>query len=145
MDANGSCAVEIQAAVTHAIRGENTVSIGDLATRTGLPVKTIRYYSDIGLLPENGRSRGGHRRYTADALSRLRLIQRLRALDTPIAAIATVMTGERSLGDLVSCELDTVQAHIRELTWRQGMLQALDDCPELERLRRLALLAEVGD
>ncbi|WP_236653668.1 helix-turn-helix domain-containing protein [Streptacidiphilus melanogenes] len=121
------------------------MSIGDLATRTGLPVKTIRYYSDIGLLPENGRSRGGHRRYTADALSRLRLIQRLRALDTPIAAIATVMTGERSLGDLVSCELDTVQAHIRELTWRQGMLQALDDCPELERLRRLALLAEVGD
>ncbi|MQY40729.1 hypothetical protein SRB17_87620 [Streptomyces sp. RB17] len=32
------------------------MGIGDLAARTGLPVKTIRYYSDIGLLPESGRS-----------------------------------------------------------------------------------------
>ncbi|MCL7380500.1 MerR family transcriptional regulator [Streptomyces sp. 35G-GA-8] len=107
-------------------------------------MKTIRYYSGIGLLPKSGRSRGGHRSYTADALSRLGLIQRLRALDTPIAAIARVMTGERSLADLVTRELDTFQAHMRELTWRQGILRALDDCPELERLRRLALLAEVG-
>ncbi|GAA2689611.1 MerR family transcriptional regulator [Streptomyces lunalinharesii] len=130
--------------MTHGTQGEDTVGIGELAARTGLPVKTIRYYSDIGLLPESGRSRGGHRRYAADALPRLRLIQRLRALDTPIAAIATVMTGEHSLADLVTRELDTVQAHLRELTWRQGMLRTLDDCPEPERLRRLALLAEVG-
>ncbi|WP_377273185.1 MerR family transcriptional regulator [Peterkaempfera sp. SMS 1(5)a] len=130
--------------MTHDTQGENTVGIGELAARTGLPVKTIRYYSDIGLLPESGRSRGGHRRYAADALSRLRLIQRLRALDTPIAAIAAVMTGEHSLADLVTRELDTAQAHLRELTWRQGILQALDNCPEPERLRRLALLAEVG-
>lgn len=44
------------------------MGIGELAARTGLPVKTIRYYSDIGLRPESGRSRGGHRRYAADAL-----------------------------------------------------------------------------
>ncbi|MEU4929540.1 MerR family transcriptional regulator [Streptomyces yokosukanensis] len=130
--------------MTHGTHGEGTVGIGELAARTGMPVKTIRYYSDIGLLPESGRSRGGHRRYAADALPRLRLIQRLRALDTPIAAIATVMTGEHSLADLVTRELDTVQAHMRELTWRQGILRSLDDCPELERLRRLTLLAEVG-
>lgn len=144
MDASGSCAVEVQPAATHGTQGENTVGIGELAARTGLPVKTIRYYSDIGLRPESGRSRGGHRRYAADALPRLRLIQRLRALDTPIDSIATVMTGQHSLADLVTRELDTVQAHMRELTWRQGILWTLDDCPELERLRRLALLAEVG-
>ncbi|MGC0416135.1 MerR family transcriptional regulator [Embleya sp. AB8] len=125
-------------------QSENTVGIGELAARTGLPVKTVRYYSDIGLLPESARSRGGHRRYAANALPRLRLIQRLRALDTPIAVIAAVMTGEHSLADLVTRELDTVQAHMRELTWRRGLLRALDDCPEPERLRRLALLAEVG-
>ncbi|WP_406530007.1 MerR family DNA-binding transcriptional regulator [Streptomyces sp. I8-5] len=33
-------------------------------------MKTIRYYSDIGLLPESGRSRGGHRRATRSATSR---------------------------------------------------------------------------
>ncbi|MFF8423434.1 MerR family DNA-binding transcriptional regulator [Streptomyces sp. NPDC015680] len=46
------------------------MGIGELAARTGLPVKTIRYYSDIGLLPESGRSRGGHRRATRSATSR---------------------------------------------------------------------------
>ncbi|GAA1667539.1 MerR family transcriptional regulator [Streptomyces yatensis] len=124
--------------------GANTVGIGELAARTGLPVKTIRYYSDIGLLPESGRTPGGHRRYAADALPRLRLIQRLRALGTPIAAIAAVMAGERSLGELVSRELDAVQEQLREATWRREVLRALDDCPAPERPRRLALLAGVG-
>lgn len=87
VDANGSCAVEVQPAVRHGIHGENTVGIGEPAARTGLPVKTIRCYSDIGLLPESGRSRGGHRRYTADALSRLRLIQRLRAPRPPLRTV----------------------------------------------------------
>ncbi|MFE6495857.1 MerR family DNA-binding transcriptional regulator [Streptomyces sp. NPDC057748] len=32
------------------------MGIGELAARTGPPVKTIRYYSDIGLLPESGRA-----------------------------------------------------------------------------------------
>ncbi|WP_411127883.1 MerR family transcriptional regulator [Streptomyces sp. x-19] len=130
--------------MTHDTHGGTTVGIGELAARTGLTVKTIRYYSDIGLLPESGRSPGGHRRYAADALPRLRLIQRLRALGTPIAAIAAVTTGLRSLADLITHELDTVQAQMRELTWRQVALQALEDCPGPEQPRRLALLAGVG-
>ncbi|MBL1113385.1 MerR family transcriptional regulator [Streptomyces sp. 110] len=130
--------------MTGGTRGGNTVGIGELATRTGLPVKTIRYYSDIGLLPECGRSPGGHRRYAADALPRLRQIQRLRALGTPIAAIAAVMAGERSLAELVTRELDAVQEQLREATWRREVFRALDDCPGPERPRRLALLAGVG-
>ncbi|MFI0764070.1 MerR family transcriptional regulator [Streptomyces sp. NPDC021218] len=129
---------------TGGTQGGDTVGIGELAARTGLPVKTIRYYSDIGLLPESGRTPGGHRRYAADALPRLRLIQRLRALGTPIAAIATVTAGERSLDELVSRELDAVQEQLREATWRREVLRALDDCPAPERPRRLALLAGVG-
>lgn len=143
-DVNGSRAVEVQPAVTHDIQGGDTVSIGELAARTGLAVKTVRYYSDVGLLPESGRSPGGHRRYAADALPRLRLIQRLRALDTPIAAIAAMMAGERSLDELIAGELDAVQAQVREMTWRQEVLRALDDCPAPEHSHRLSLLAGVG-
>ncbi|BBJ40781.1 MerR family transcriptional regulator [Streptomyces antimycoticus] len=129
---------------TGGTQGESTMGIGELAGRTGLPVKTIRYYSDIGLLPESARTPGGHRRYAADALPRLRLIQRLRALGTPIAAIAPVMAGERSLPELVVRELDAVQEQVREATWRREVLRALDDCPAPERPRRLTLLAGVG-
>ncbi|MBU3865812.1 MerR family transcriptional regulator [Streptomyces sp. 4503] len=130
--------------MTDGTQDGGTVGIGELAARTGLPVKTIRYYSDIGLLPESGRTPGGHRRYASDALPRLRLIQHLRALGTPIAAIAAVMAGERSLDELVSRELDAVQEQLREATWRREVLRALDDCPAPERPRRLALLAGVG-
>ncbi|GAA0538247.1 MULTISPECIES: MerR family transcriptional regulator [Streptomyces] len=129
---------------TGGTQGGNTMGIGELAGRTGLPVKTVRYYSDIGLLPESARTPGGHRRYAADALPRLRLIQRLRALGTPIAAIAPVMAGERSLAELVVRELDAVQEQLREATWRREVLRALDDCPAPERSRRLTLLAGVG-
>ncbi|MER7399775.1 MerR family transcriptional regulator, partial [Streptomyces sp. NPDC000151] len=51
-------------------------SIGELAEQAGVTVKTVRFYSDRGLLPEAARSAGGHRRYGPEALDRLRLIRR---------------------------------------------------------------------
>ncbi|WP_189133600.1 helix-turn-helix domain-containing protein [Wenjunlia tyrosinilytica] len=114
-----------------------------MAARTGLPVKTIRYYSDIGLLPMAERSVGGHRRYAPQALERLRLVQRLRALDTPIATITQLATGERTLSDLLVGELDLVQSRLAELRWRQATLQALDNCSRPEQLRRLEVLSRV--
>ncbi|WP_338673767.1 MerR family transcriptional regulator [Streptomyces sp. SCSIO 30461] len=120
-----------------------TWTIGELAQHTGLSVKTIRYYSDIGLLPMAERSGGGHRRFEPEALEQLRLIQRLRALDTPIATITEVATGERGIGDLVADELGLVQRKLTELRWREATLRALDECSGPERLRRLEVLARV--
>ncbi|MFF5161340.1 MerR family transcriptional regulator [Streptomyces sp. NPDC000348] len=122
---------------------QNTWSIGELASSADLPVKTVRYYSDSGLLPEGGRSAGGHRRYGADALERLRLIRRLRALDLPVATIRRVVNGESQLAELVTGELEQVQSRLDRLRWQQATLQALDDCSDTERLRRLEVLARV--
>ncbi|MDX3214479.1 MerR family transcriptional regulator [Streptomyces sp. ME02-6991-2B] len=122
---------------------QDTWSIGELAAGTGVPVKTLRYYSDCGLLPVAARSAGGHRRYGPEAWERIRLIRRLRALDTPIATITRVVTGERSLGELVATELEVVQERLTELRWRQATLESLDDCPSEERLRRLEILSRV--
>ncbi|MDJ0347275.1 MerR family transcriptional regulator [Streptomyces sp. H10-C2] len=107
----------------------DTWSLGDLAAGTGVPVKRLRYYSDSGLLPVAGYSAGGHRRYGPEAWKRIRLIRRLRALNTPIATITQVVTGERSLGELVSTELELVQERLAELRWRHATLASLDDCP----------------
>ncbi|MEU2390344.1 MerR family transcriptional regulator [Streptomyces sp. NPDC007369] len=122
---------------------QDTWSIGELAAGTGVPVKTLRYYSDSGLLPVAGRSTGGHRRYGPEAWERIRFIRRLRALDTPIATITQVVTGESSLGELVATELEAVQERLTALRWRQATLQALDDCADEERLRRLEILSRV--
>ncbi|MFC8537458.1 MerR family transcriptional regulator [Streptomyces sp. NPDC057249] len=120
-----------------------TWSIGELAAGTGLAVKTLRYYSDSGLLPVAERSSGGHRRYGPEAWERIGLIRRLRALGTPIAAIARIASGEQAVGDLVANELAAVQEQLTQLRWREATLRALDECPDGERLRRLEILARV--
>lgn len=120
-----------------------TWTIGQLAARTGLPVKTVRYYSDIGLLPLAERSAGGHRRYRPEALEQLHLVQRLRALDTPISTLTQLVSGERSLGGLIADEMGLVRSRLTELHWRQATLEALDNCSGEERLRRLEVLSRV--
>ena len=55
--------------------------IGELAARTGLTPRTIRYYEEIGLLRGGqNRAKGGHRHYDGDDVERLALIARLRDL-----------------------------------------------------------------
>lgn len=121
-----------------------TFSVGDLASRTRLPVKTIRYYSDIGLLPQSDRSPGGHRRYGPAALERLRLIRQLRALEVPIAGIARVVSGELPLSELISAELSAATRGILRLRWREAALRALDEAvDDKERTRRLHLMERV--
>lgn len=121
----------------------DTWSIGQLARLTGLSVRTIRYYSDSGILPETTRSAGGHRRYGREALDHLLLVKRLRALGLPLPAIRQVLTGERPLGDVIAAELDRVASQLASLRWRQASLQALDGCTAEERVARLDLLARV--
>ncbi|MFE0106778.1 MerR family transcriptional regulator [Streptomyces sp. NPDC059009] len=120
-----------------------TWTIGELAARSGVSVKAIRYYTDIGLLPTVSRSQGGHRRYPPQALEQLQLIRQLRALDVPIAAITEVATGGRRLDELVTKLLENTRTELAELRWREAALQALEECSGQERLRRLRVLAKV--
>jgi len=57
-----------------------TMHIGELAEKTGLSLRTIRHYDDVGLLKPTGRTDGGFRLYTADDLRRLMLIRRMKPL-----------------------------------------------------------------
>jgi DNA-binding transcriptional MerR regulator len=65
--------------------------VGELAAATGLTVRTLHYYEQIGLLPASGRSTGGHRLYSSDDVSRLYRICLLRRLGFPLAEIATTL------------------------------------------------------
>src|ERR1700712_5822266 len=46
--------------------------IGELARRAGATPRAVRYYEELGLLPERGRPHGQHRMYDADDLARLK-------------------------------------------------------------------------
>jgi MerR family transcriptional regulator, thiopeptide resistance regulator len=54
--------------------------VGELAKRTGLSVRTLHYYDEIGLLSPSQRTDSGHRLYTAGDVVRLQQIKSLRAL-----------------------------------------------------------------
>ncbi|WP_199278310.1 MerR family transcriptional regulator [Arthrobacter sp. CAN_A2] len=54
--------------------------IGELAERTGLSLRTIRHYDEVGILPATARTDGGFRVYTEEDLERLMVIRRMKPL-----------------------------------------------------------------
>jgi DNA-binding transcriptional MerR regulator len=56
------------------------MQIGDVAERTGLSFRTIRYYGEIDLVVPSGRTRGGFRLYTEADVERLLLVKAVRPL-----------------------------------------------------------------
>ena len=63
------------------------LAIGYLAKKTGTKVQTIRYYEQVGLMPEPGRTDGGQRRYGNAELDRLSFIRHARQLGFSLDAI----------------------------------------------------------
>ncbi|MFJ8300026.1 MerR family transcriptional regulator [Streptomyces sp. NPDC094447] len=123
---------------------EGLWSIGELARRAGVGVKTVRYYSDRGLLPEAERSSGGHRRYGAGALDRLLLIRSLRGLGLPVPEVERVLAAggdpDGALEEAVSGQLREVESRLVALRWREASLRLLADGPPGERAERLRLV-----
>ena len=72
--------------------------IGDVARLVGTTPRTIRYYEEIGLLPEApARASGKHRIYTAAEVERLREVMRLRdLLGVSLDELKTLLTAEEA-------------------------------------------------
>ncbi len=72
--------------------GKGGLSIGDLATRTGLSVPAIRHYETLGLLAPL-RNAGGHRRYDKSDIRRLSFVMIAQSLGFSLAALRDVLAG----------------------------------------------------
>jgi len=62
------------------IGGPSLFTIEQVAARTGLTKRTLRYYEEVGLLPPTGRTEGNYRRYSEEDIQRLERIKNLRDL-----------------------------------------------------------------
>ncbi|MFE1441134.1 MerR family transcriptional regulator [Streptomyces sp. NPDC058739] len=118
-------------------------SIGELAEFAGVTVKTVRFYSDRGLLPEAGRSSGGHRRYGPEALDRLRMIRSLRSLDLPVPEVGRVLEREDLLEDAIDAQLRELSSQLSALRWREAALRLLQDSSAQDRADRLRIVGAV--
>lgn len=100
----------------------NQLTIGALAERTGLNVSAIRYYEEIGLVPQAMRRPSGHRVYSADAQDLLTLIRHCRdfgfSVEDTRALVSLAASDERDCADareIAQIHLDTVRAKLAEL------------------------------
>jgi len=119
------------------------LSIGDLARRSGCKVQTIRYYEQIGLMPEPGRTSGNQRLYGEKQADRLAFIRHSRELGFPLEAIRELL--ELSDDPNRSCEqADRIaRAQLREVEVRIARLTMLK--AELERMVRQCGRGRVAD
>ncbi len=67
------------------------MQIGEIAERTGLSLRTLRHYDEIGLLAPSERSEGGFRLYSREDLDKLLVIRRMKPLGFPLEAMQEVM------------------------------------------------------
>ena len=65
--------------------------IGQLAERTGLSTKTIRYYEDIGILPPADRATNGYRTYDSGVAERISFIQDAQSAGMSLAEIQEIL------------------------------------------------------
>ena len=100
------------------------LTIGRLARLTGMPVKTIRFYSDAGLLPPRQVSAARYRLYATEDQARLELIRTLRSVDVDLPSIRRLLDGQRGLRDLLRVQLEAVEATLRLLARRRAVLRA---------------------
>jgi DNA-binding transcriptional MerR regulator len=76
-------------------------TIEQVATRTGLTKRTLRYYEEVGLLPPTGRTEGNYRRYSESDVERLERIKELRdLLGFSLGEIRELLRAEEERGQI---------------------------------------------
>jgi DNA-binding transcriptional MerR regulator len=113
------------------------MTIGQLAARTGLAVRTLRFYADAGVLPEAARTEAGYRLYGPDAVARARLVRTLRDLGVGLDDVKRVLAAEASLADVAAAHARALDAQIRTLRLQRAVLGAVARSTGPEELQRM--------
>ena len=101
--------------------------VGELARATGVTVRALHHYDELGLLAPSERSQAGHRLYDEDDVRRLYRIVALRRLSLPLEEIGAVLEDESiTLADTVRRHLDRVERDLeRQERLRRRLQQIL--------------------
>ncbi|MGW7241036.1 helix-turn-helix domain-containing protein [Streptomyces sp. NPDC054804] len=127
--------------------GTGLFTIGELARATGLTVRTIRYWSDEGVLTPAGRSSGGYRLYDTGSFARLELIRTLRELGLGLAHVRAVLSGEQTVAEVAAAHVAALDAQIRSLKVTRAVLSTVarrgSSAEETTLMNKLARLSAV--
>ena len=99
--------------------------IGQVAEATGLPVKTVRFYCDEGLIGIVSRSPGGYRLFDPSVVGELGLIRTLRAMDVPLPELKKILDVRRAGHCNCGALKSSIQGRIRSIEHRLTELAAM--------------------
>jgi DNA-binding transcriptional MerR regulator len=108
------------------------MKIGEVAQRSGLTVKTIRFYCDEGLIHPISRSEGGYRLFGDEVFAELALIRTLKAMDIPLQDVRQILESRRSGVCTCTTLQDTIRTKAGEIEQKIAALRDLQS--ELEDL-----------
>lgn len=117
------------------------MQIGELGRRAGVSAKTIRYYEQIGIVPEPERTPSGYRDYDGSALERLEFIKAAQAVSLSLGEIREILafrdrdqTPCGHVTELMQEKVRSLSEHIRGLEQMKAELQSLlDRAPTLSQ------------
>jgi DNA-binding transcriptional MerR regulator len=113
------------------------LQVGELARRTGLTVRTLHHYDEIGLLKPSGHTEAGYRLYTAADVERLQQVLSLRSLGFSLEEVRDCLTRPDF------APLPVIRLHLAKLRGQIDLEQKL--CERLEALAaRLSAAGEVS-
>lgn len=122
------------------------IAIGELSRRSGVAVRTLRFYADRGLVVPAARSGGGYRLYEPGAVGQVALVRTLRDLGVDLATIARLLDREVGLADVAAAHAAALDAQIRVLRLSRdvALLAARRECTpeEMTQMHQLARLTE---
>lgn len=107
--------------------------VGELAEATGLSVRALHHYDELGLLAPSERSFAGYRLYGESDVRRLYRIVALRRLGLRLEEIGNVLDGNKlDLAETVSRQLEAVERQLDELRQLRGRLAAIHEALDRE-------------
>jgi DNA-binding transcriptional MerR regulator len=109
-------------------RTDGMMQIGEVAKKTGVSLRTIRYYEELNLISPMSRSRGGFRLYDRDIPSRIRLILSLQELELSLKEIKTLMAlkdDDKTRGEVAKTLLSRLKNHCAEAEKKRAIYQSI--------------------
>jgi DNA-binding transcriptional MerR regulator len=101
--------------------------IGEVARDSGLSPTTIRYYEDIGLVPEPARAANGYRDYEASAVERLRFISDAQESGLTLAEIASILELRAQGNPTCHHTIELMERHLADVERRIEVMMASRD------------------
>jgi DNA-binding transcriptional MerR regulator len=127
------------------------LAIGELARRTSYAVQTVRYYEQIGLMPQPARTEGGQRRYSDDLVKRLLFIRHARDLGFAVEDIRSLLDLAArpeqpcaSVDAIAETHLAAIDVKIASLKALRGEISRMLKCCAKKRIAECRIIDGLG-